>query len=138
MKFTDTVEVEFKRVGVEYRIVNEESEYLEIMKNEMNSFDQVWIISTQDVNLRDPQKSEFVAKTLEFFNKGKSLMLWTENKPLYEQANLILKSLPLNQSSNPVFMQLDGEDPGQKVMLPGSGTDNLTFASHHPIFHNVS
>lgn len=96
IKFTDTMEVEFKRVDVDYKIVNDEREFLQIIKGNMSAYDQIWVISTNSTRLSSQEQEEFVAKTLEFFNKGRSLMIWGDNDPYYLHANLLLKRLPLN------------------------------------------
>lgn len=84
---------------------------------------QLWIISSSAKN--DNFEAKYLDVINQFFIRGGSLYLWGDNKPLYVQANIVLKKLFQSEMS--------GSEPGKMVIGVKRAGMTSGIIESHPI-----
>lgn len=101
----ETVCKVFKARNITYKIIKNEVQFLEELKN-YDEYAQIWIVSNGSNTMASHQVVEFQNLMSQAFNSGIGVLLWAENAPLVVQANHILKKIPIGVDSknNEIFI----------------------------------
>jgi hypothetical protein len=115
-----------------FRVTFERNErnFLAQFKENPNSFDVTWIISTRNTILSATEQEEFKTLVLNFHRSGRGLFIYGDNDPYYVQANWILPDM--------VGTHLTGNTPGGRVMSYGNSKTPGEFDSEHLIFSGIN
>ncbi|KAL4485747.1 hypothetical protein ABPG72_011009, partial [Tetrahymena utriculariae] len=103
----------------------------QVFSNQIQYYDQIQIFSGFQFNNQLgglTLEKKFVEEVIKHLEKGKGLMLWSENDPFYYHANLILNKLPIGyEDQQPIYMNLQGNDIGGKNLTLGEFNQRLQF-----------
>ncbi|KAL4491308.1 hypothetical protein ABPG72_021694 [Tetrahymena utriculariae] len=106
----------------------------QIFANKIQYYDQIQIFSgskfrNQYGGLK--LRQIFVEEVIKHLEKGKGLMLWSDNDPFYYHANIILNKLPIGyEDQSPIYINLQGNDLGGKNLSLGEFDQRLSFKEH--------
>ena len=110
--------------GFDWLCTEDENEYLE----KLPDYDVSIILPSFGKKVK---RSDFIDKVITFYRSGKGLMLFEDNDPTQDSYTTgVLKKL--------FGITVEGNDPGQRVMNPGTNVSNsLTFDQNHDVFKGV-
>jgi hypothetical protein len=89
---------------------------------------QLWVISSITQSL-SPVQLDLIE---EFYERGRGLYLWGDNRPFYAEANAILAKLFPGEA-----VRLEGNDNGTKILTARTTSDGVGFDSEHFVFTGI-
>jgi len=108
--YSTCLEEALRSKGFKVTVANAIPEFL----SQLHEHDQAWVVSS---GLNINEHSEFVQEIVKFHESGKGIFIWSDNEPLFVEANSILdKILP--------GVKLIGNTGADKILQPESSNAN--------------